>query len=170
MRLISKVAAFCYRNRLNGNLSLTSIEGLVRMSYAIILFLPVVKKQYLSLIDFANRTLKMIIFSPRCSNFVYSFSLSSFSVFVIFFKEFEDGQYKLHALIKFFRFLILTTILKAFVHYFLSFFIFHLMIALQKLGKMFFISSKSSFRSRDFPMFVFLSSRLVFPVSHCFRG
>ena len=132
MRLISKEPAFCYRNRLSGNLSLTSID-LVRMSYAIILFLPVAKKQYLSLIDSANKTLKMTIFSPRCLNFVYSFSLSSVPVFVIFFKEFEDRQYKLHALIKFFWFLILTTILKACVCYFLSFFIFHLMIALQKL-------------------------------------
>ena len=105
------MAAFCYRNRLNGNLSLTSIEGPVGMLYAIILFSPVAIKQYPSLIGFAKKTLKMTIFFPRCSNFVYSFSLCSFPVFTIFFKEFEDRQYKLHALIKFFWFLIVTTIL-----------------------------------------------------------
>ena len=81
------------------------------MLYAIILFSPVAIKQYPSLIGFAKKTLKMTIFFPRCSNFVYSFSLCSFPVFMIFFKEFEDGQYKLHALIKFFWFLIVTAIL-----------------------------------------------------------
>ena len=53
--------------------------------------------------------LKMTIFFPRCSNFVYSFSQSSLPFFTIFFKESEDRQFKLHALIKFFWFLIITT-------------------------------------------------------------
>ena len=110
-RLINEAAAFCYRNRLNGNLYLTSIEGPVRMAYAIILFLPGAKKQNLSLKDFAKKTpLKMTIFSPRCSNFVYSFSQRSFLFLTIFFKQFEDRQFKLHALINFFWFLILTTV------------------------------------------------------------
>ena len=102
------MAAFWYRNRLNGNLSLTSIFGPVGMSYAIILFSPVAKKAISVTYRFCK---KMTIFSPRYSNFVYSFSLCSFPVFTIFFKEFEDRQYKLHALIKFFWFLIVTTIL-----------------------------------------------------------
>ena len=46
---------------------------------------------------------------------------------------------------------------------FINFLFFH-QIALQKLWKMFFLSSKSSFRSRDIQFFVFL------PVGHCFRG
>ena len=49
-------------------------------------------------------------------------------------------------------------------------FIFHRMIALQKLGKMFFISSKKLFsfsRYSNFCNFIFLS---FFPVSHGFRG
>ena len=36
--------------------------------------------------------------------------------------------------------------------------------------KMFFILSKKLFRSRDIQIFVYLSSPLFFPVSHCFRG
>ena len=49
-------------------------------------------------------------------------------------------------------------------------FIFHQMIALRKLWKMFFISSKKIFsfsRYSNFCIFVFSS---FFPVSHCFRG
>ena len=49
-------------------------------------------------------------------------------------------------------------------------FVFHQMIALQKLWKMFFISFKKLFRSRDIQIFVFSSSPLFLPVSHCFRG
>ena len=49
-------------------------------------------------------------------------------------------------------------------------FIFHQMIALQELWKLFFISSKSSFRSRDIKIFVYSSSPLFSLVSHCFRG
>ena len=59
---------------------------------------------------------------------------------------------------------------KAFVRYFLSNFIFHQMIALQNLWKMFFISSKKLFsfsRHSFFFIFVFPS---FFPVSHCFKG
>ena len=44
------------------------------------------------------------------------------------------------------------------------------MIALQKLWKMFFISSKSSFRCRDIQIFVFSPSPLFLPVSHCLRA
>ena len=46
------------------------------------------------------------------------------------------------------------------------------MIALQKLQKMLFISSKKLFsfaRYSNFCIFVFPSSPLYFPVSHCFR-
>ena len=53
---------------------------------------------------------------------------------------------------------------------FYQIFIFHQMIALQKLWKMFFISSKKLFlfsRYSIFCIFVFL---FFFPVSHCLRG
>ena len=50
---------------------------------------------------------------------------------------------------------------------FYQIFIFHQM-TLQKLWKMFFYL-KSSFRSEDIQIFVFLSSLLFFAVSHCFR-
>ena len=43
-RSISKAVAFCYRNRLNGNLNLRSIEGPIWMTYVVILFSPVAKK------------------------------------------------------------------------------------------------------------------------------
>ena len=49
-------------------------------------------------------------------------------------------------------------------------FISYQMIALQKLWKMFLFHLKSSFRSRDIQIFVFPSSPLFLPVSHCFRG
>ena len=49
-------------------------------------------------------------------------------------------------------------------------FIFNQMIALQELWKMFFISSKKLFRSWDVQVFVFPSSLLFLPVSHCIRG
>ena len=49
-------------------------------------------------------------------------------------------------------------------------FIFHQMRALQKLWKMFLFHLKSPFRSQDIQIFVFLSSPLFLPVSHCFRG
>ena len=44
------------------------------------------------------------------------------------------------------------------------------MIALQKLWKMFFISSKKLFQSRDVSIFAFPSSPLFLPVSHWFRA
>ena len=53
---------------------------------------------------------------------------------------------------------------------FYQIFIFHQMIAIEKLWKMFFISSKKLFlflRYSNFCIFVFPS---FFPVSHCFRG
>ena len=42
-------------------------------------------------------------------------------------------------------------------------------IVLQKCEKSFLFHLKSSFRSRDIQIFVFLSSPLFLPVSHCFR-
>ena len=51
---------------------------------------------------------------------------------------------------------------------FYQIFIFYQIISLQKLWKMFFISSKSSFRYSNFC--IFLSSPRFFPVSHCLRG
>ena len=110
-RSISKAAAFCCRNGLNGSLYFTSIERTVGMSYVIILFSPVAKKEISVTYRFCKKSLKKTIFSPICSNFIYSFSLCNFPVFTIFFKEFEDRQYKLHALIKFFWFLIVSTTL-----------------------------------------------------------
>ena len=63
-----EAAASCYRYRLNGNLYLTSIEGPVGMTYAIILFPPGARKQYFLLIDLKKKALKMIFFfSLHCS-------------------------------------------------------------------------------------------------------
>ena len=59
---------------------------------------------------------------------------------------------------------------KACVRCFLSYFISHQMIALQKLRKMFLFHLKSSFRSRDIQFFVFPFSSFFLSVSHCFRG
>ena len=53
---------------------------------------------------------------------------------------------------------------------FYEIFIFLQMMVLWKLRKMFFISSKSSFRSRDIQICVFSSSLLFLHVSHCFTG
>ena len=64
----------------------------------------------------------------------------------------------------------LTFIFKACVRHFSLFFIFNQTIALQKIWKMLFISSKKLFRSRDIQIFVFPSSPFFFPVTHCFRG
>ena len=49
-------------------------------------------------------------------------------------------------------------------------FISHQMIPLQKLWKMFLFHLKYSFRSWDTQIFVFLSSPLFPPVSHCFSS
>ena len=54
---------------------------------------------------------------------------------------------------------------------FYQIFIFHQMIVLQKLWKIFFISSKKIFSFLRYSnFFLFLSSPLFLPVSHCFRG
>ena len=52
---------------------------------------------------------------------------------------------------------------------FYEIFIFHQLIALQKIWKFFLFHLKSSFQSRDIQIFVFLSSPCFLPVSHCFR-
>ena len=49
-------------------------------------------------------------------------------------------------------------------------FIFHQMIALQKLWKMFFISSKKLFSFLRYSSFLYIRLPLFFPVSHCFIG
>ena len=54
---------------------------------------------------------------------------------------------------------------KACVRFFYQIFIFHQMIALQKLWKMFFISSKNLFRSCNIQIFVYLSYPLFFSLS-----
>ena len=64
------------------------------------------------------------------------------------------------------RKLIYLKLVSAIFHHF---FIFNQIIALQKIWKMYFISSESSFRSQDIQIFVFPSSPLFLPVSHCFR-
>ena len=48
--------------------------------------------------------------------------------------------------------------------------IFHQMTALQKLWKYFLFHPKSSFHYQDIQIFVFPSSSLFLPFSHCFRG
>ena len=53
---------------------------------------------------------------------------------------------------------------------FIKFLFFHQMIALQKLRKMLFISSKKLFSSWDLQIFVFLFFPYFLPVGHCFRG
>ena len=60
---------------------------------------------------------------------------------------------------------------KACVRYFLSNFYFSPNDSPSKTTKnIFLFHLKSSFRSRDIQIFVFLSSPLFAPVSHCFRG
>ena len=59
---------------------------------------------------------------------------------------------------------------KACVRYFLSNFYFSPNYSPSKTEKYFLFHLKSSFRSRDYQIFVFPSSPLFFPVSHCFRG
>ena len=53
---------------------------------------------------------------------------------------------------------------------FYQIFIFHQMIDLQKLWKIFLFHLKSRFRSRDIQSFIFPFSLLFLLVSHCFRG
>ena len=53
---------------------------------------------------------------------------------------------------------------------FYQIFIYLQIIALKKNEKCFLFHLKSSFRSRDIQIFVFPSSPLFPPVSHCFRG
>ena len=60
---------------------------------------------------------------------------------------------------------------KACVCFFYQIFIFHQMIALQKLWKMFFISSKNLFSFLQYSNFcIFVLSSHFFPISHCFKG
>ena len=53
---------------------------------------------------------------------------------------------------------------------FIKFLFFHQMIALQKLWKVLFISSKELFSFSRNSIFVFLSFSLFLPVGHCFGG
>ena len=53
---------------------------------------------------------------------------------------------------------------------FYQIFFFHQMIALQKLWKMFFISSKKLFLFSKYSSSCISAFPLFFPVSHCFRG
>ena len=53
---------------------------------------------------------------------------------------------------------------------FIKFLFFHQMIALQKLWKMFFISSKKLFSFSRYSNFVFLSFPFFLPVGNCFSG
>ena len=59
---------------------------------------------------------------------------------------------------------------KACIHYSLSNFYFSPNDSPSKTEKCFLFHLKSSFRSRDIRIFVFSSSPLFSPVSHCFRG
>ena len=51
---------------------------------------------------------------------------------------------------------------------FYQIFVFQQMIVLQKLWKMFFLSSKKLFSFSDIQIFLFLPSPLFLPVGHCF--
>ena len=53
---------------------------------------------------------------------------------------------------------------------FYQIFIYHQMIALQELWKMFFISSRKLFSFSKYPNFCISVFRSFSPVSHCFRG
>ena len=55
---MSKAAAFCYRNRLNGNLYLNSIEGPVGMMYAIFLVFASGKKSNICRLEILQKDLK----------------------------------------------------------------------------------------------------------------
>ena len=63
-----------------------------------------------------------------------------------------------------------TFILKLVSAIFYQIFIFNQIIDLQKLWKMFFISSKKLFSLSRYSIFVFPSSPLFLPVSHCLGG
>ena len=79
--------------------------------------------------------------------------------------------FNLHFFLTFSASFLTKFVLKACVRYFFcQIFIFNQMIALQKLWKMFLISSKNSFCSRDIQIFVFPSSHLFVPVSHSLGG
>ena len=64
----------------------------------------------------------------------------------------------------------INTYIKLVSPFFYQIFISQRMIVLQKLWKMFLFHPKSSFRSRDIQMFLFPSSPIFPPVSHCFKG
>ena len=68
------------------------------------------------------------------------------------------------------RILLLALLLKLVSTIFYQIFIFHQMIALQKLWKMFFISSKKLFLFLRYLIFCIFIFPLFSPVSHCFRG
>ena len=55
---MSKAAAFCYRNRLNGNLYLKCIEGPVGMMYAIFLVFVSGKKSNLCHLEILQKDFK----------------------------------------------------------------------------------------------------------------
>ena len=55
---MSKVAAFCYRNRLDGNLYLNSIESPVGMMYAIFLVFASGKKSNICHLEILQKDLK----------------------------------------------------------------------------------------------------------------
>ena len=59
---------------------------------------------------------------------------------------------------------------KACVRYFYQYFIFEQMRAFKNYEKCILFHLKSSFRSGDIQIFVFPSSPLFSPVSHCFGG
>ena len=66
---------------------------------------------------------------------------------------------------------LLSHVLKLVSAIFIKFLFFHQMIPLQKLWKILFLfHEKSSFRSRDNQVFVFLSFPLFLPVGYCFKG
>ena len=65
---------------------------------------------------------------------------------------------------------VLYCLLKSVRAIFYQFFIFYQMIALQKLWKMFFISSKKLFSFSRYSIFYVFVFPSFFSVSHCFRG
>ena len=65
---------------------------------------------------------------------------------------------------------VFNSFLKLVFAIFSQIFIFHQTIALKNYEKCFLFHVKSSCCSQDIQIFVFLSSSLFLPVSHCFRG
>ena len=92
----------------------------------------------------------------------YSFPWLRFCVIKFRSVQFLNSKFLLHS--------VHFTIFKACVRYFLSIFFCTKWQSFKNHKKCFLFHLKSSFRSQDIQIFVFSSSPLFLPVSHCFIG